>query len=69
MDEQVEPTLTMVRPDLNRSRLGLDRDERLVKDAILRMGSVVESQIRDAIRAMSERDAEWRRGSSRRMPA
>lgn len=57
MDEQID-TLTLARPDLNRSRLGLDRDERHVKDGILRMGSMVEAQIRDAIRAMSERDAE-----------
>lgn len=41
-----------------RSRAGLDRDERLVKDGILRMGSLVESQIRDAIRAVVERDQE-----------
>ena len=37
--------------DQARSRAGLDRDERSVKDGILRMGSLVESQIRDAIRA------------------
>ena len=40
------------------SRVALDRDERLVKDGILRMGSLVESQIRDAIRAVVERDAD-----------
>jgi phosphate transport system protein len=39
------------------SRIALDRDERLVKDGILRMGSLVESQIRDAIHAVVERDA------------
>lgn len=39
------------------SRAALDRDERLVKDGILRMGSHVEQQIRDAIRAVVERDA------------
>jgi phosphate transport system protein len=39
------------------TRGALDRDERLVKDGILRMGSLVESQIRDAIRAVVERDA------------
>jgi len=39
------------------SRGGLDRDERLVKDGILRMGSLVEQQIRDAIRALVDRDA------------
>jgi phosphate transport system protein len=40
------------------SRVALDRDERLVKDGILRMGSLVETQIRDAIRAIVDRDAE-----------
>ncbi|HEX3265327.1 MAG TPA: phosphate signaling complex protein PhoU [Candidatus Limnocylindrales bacterium] len=57
MDDQLE-TLTLPRQDLARSRQGLDRDERLVKDGILRMGSMVEAQIRDAIRSMAERDAE-----------
>jgi len=41
-----------------RSRAGLDRDERLVKDGILRMGSLVETQIRDAVRAVAERSTE-----------
>ena len=39
------------------SRAALDRDERLVKDGILRMGSHVEQQIRDAIRSVVDRDA------------
>jgi len=39
-------------------RPALDRDERHVKDGILRMGSLVEAQIRDAIRAIVERDVE-----------
>ncbi len=38
------------------SRAGLDRGERLVKDGILRMGSLVETQIRDAVRSIAERD-------------
>lgn len=38
------------------SRTGLDRDERQVKDAILRMASLVETQIRSAIRAFVDRD-------------
>ncbi|HET9682024.1 MAG TPA: PhoU domain-containing protein, partial [Candidatus Limnocylindrales bacterium] len=42
--------------DHQRSRTGLDRDERLVKDAILRMASLVETQIRSAIRAFLDRD-------------
>lgn len=59
MDEQVEPTVTALRPSVAPpSRVALDRDERLVKDGILRMGSMVETQIRDAIRAIGERDAE-----------
>ena len=39
------------------SRAGLDRDERLVKDGILRMGSLVEAQIRDAVQSVVDRDA------------
>ena len=39
-----------------RSRGALDRDERQVKDGILRMGSIVETQIRTAIRAFVDRD-------------
>ena len=39
-----------------RSRAALDRDERQVKDGILRMGSLVESQIRNSIRALVDRD-------------
>jgi phosphate transport system protein len=53
-----EPLTTIIRPDTTKSRAGLDRDERLVKDAILRMGSLVESQIRDAISAIVSRDAD-----------
>jgi phosphate transport system protein len=37
-------------------RTGLDRDERQIKDSILRMASLVETQIRSAIRAFVERD-------------
>ena len=47
-----------VRIEQARSRAGLDRDERLVKDGILRMGSLVEAQIRDAVRAVAERSTE-----------
>lgn len=43
--------------DAPRWRGALDRDERQVKDGILRMGSIVESQIRDAVRAFGTRDA------------
>ena len=38
--------------DALRSRGTLDREEREIKDGILRMGSLVESQIRRAIRAL-----------------
>jgi phosphate transport system protein len=59
MDTNVEPTMTVLRGAVAPpSRGALDRDERLVKDGILRMGSLVESQIRDAIRAVVERDAD-----------
>jgi phosphate transport system protein len=39
-----------------RSRLTLDREEREIKDGILRMGSLVEAQIRGGVRALVERD-------------
>ena len=45
MDQGLAP----LRIDPTKSRAGLDRDERLVKDGILRMGSLVEAQIRDAV--------------------
>jgi len=51
----MEDPTTSLRPEV-RSRGALDRDERQVKDGILRMGSLVESQIRLAIRALAERD-------------
>jgi phosphate transport system protein len=59
MDERAEPGAVEVRATVAPpSRGALDRDERLVKDGILRMGSLVEQQIRDAIRATVERDGE-----------
>ena len=58
MDDGFEPTMTVLRTSVAPpSRIALDRDERLVKDSILRMGSLVESQIRDAIRSIVERDS------------
>jgi phosphate transport system protein len=57
MEDAVE-TMTLPRGDALRSRTGLDREERIVKDGILRMGSLVESQIRDAIRSLTDRDGE-----------
>jgi phosphate transport system protein len=56
MDDPTAPGVTTIRPDATRSRAGLDREERAVKDEILRMGSLVEAQIRDAIRSVVERD-------------
>jgi phosphate transport system protein len=56
MDADMETRVSTLRPDQSKSRATLDREERLVKDGILRMGSLVESQIRDAVRAISERD-------------
>ena len=58
MDPLNEPTMTVLRPAVApASRVALDRDERVVKDAILRMGSLVESQIRDAIQAFVQCDS------------
>ena len=53
-----QPLLVRAEPH---SRGALDRDERQVKDGILRMGSLVESQIRLAIRALAERDPDLAR--------
>jgi len=39
------------------ARLSLDRDEREIKDNVLRMGALVEEQIRAAIRALVDHDA------------
>jgi len=55
MDETAERPQTVTAPHLA-SRVGLERDERVVKDGILRMGSLVEAQIRDALQAVAERD-------------
>ena len=52
----MKPAIAPAGPEGVRSRGTLDRDERHVKDGILRMGSLVELQIRDAIRALVQRD-------------
>jgi phosphate transport system protein len=57
MEGHVEPAIAAPGMDAARSRGALDRDERHVKDGILRMGSLVELQIRGAIRALVQRDA------------
>lgn len=51
MDPRMNPP-----SDAPHARGALDRDERQVKDAILRMASLVESQIRHSMRALVERD-------------
>ena len=43
---------------VGRSRGALDREERLIKDGILRLGSLVEAQIRGGVRALVNRDLE-----------
>lgn len=53
MDDPVMMSLEALGPG---SRSALDREERLVKDGILRMGSLVESQIRGGVRALVELD-------------
>jgi phosphate transport system protein len=58
MDAEPGARVSMLRAEQPGSRATLDREERVVKDGILRMGSLVESQIRDAVRAFAERDLE-----------
>ncbi len=58
MDEALEHASTTIEQPHAASRTGLDREERLVKDAILRMGSLVEAQIRAGIQAFADRDLE-----------
>src|SRR5437867_10812594 len=58
MDAETAARVSILRPEQPGSRATLDREERVVKDGILRMGSLVESQIRDAVRAVAERDLE-----------
>jgi phosphate transport system protein len=56
MATDMEGGVAAVRLDQAKSRAGLDRDERQVKDGILRMGSLVEEQIRQAVRALVGHD-------------
>lgn len=51
-EEQSRPTAVPARRD------ALDRDEHLIKDAVLRMGSLVEEAIRDASRALTGHDTD-----------
>ncbi len=63
VDEQVEALVAaaeqQLTPDgLPARREALDREEELLKDAVLRMGSMVEEAIRDASRALETHDTE-----------
>jgi len=58
MEADMETRVLILRPEQPGSRATLDREERVVKDGILRMGSLVESQIRDAVRSVAEKDPE-----------
>ena len=58
MAGSVDQPAISVRVETSRSRAALDRDEQQVKDGILRMGSLVENQIRKAIRSLVDHDAE-----------
>ena len=63
MDDQIERLVTEaqtgdVRPVRTAPREALDREEALIRDAVLRMGALVEAAIREASRALSAHDAE-----------
>ena len=58
MEADTQTRVSILRAEQAGSRATLDREERLVKDGILRMGSLVEEQIRDAVQAVTERDVE-----------
>ena len=62
MDDQINQLLTdadagPTRPLSSPPREGLDRDEQLIRDSVLRMGALVEGAIREASRALSAHDA------------
>ena len=56
MESELDTRVSVLRAEQPPSRTTLDREERLVKDGILRMGSLVESQIRGAVKALADRD-------------
>ena len=58
MDSELETRISTLRAEQPASRTTLDREERVVKDGILRMGSLVEGQIRDAVKAVADRDVD-----------
>ena len=49
MEADMQGRVSILRAETPGSRATLDREERVVKDGILRMGSLVESQIRDVL--------------------
>lgn len=62
MNDQIERLVTDadtgdVRPVRPAPREALDREEALIRDAVLRMGALVEAAIREASRALSTHDA------------
>ena len=63
MDSAADRPVVAIGLETSRSRGALDRDERLVKDGILRMGSLVETQIRNAIRSLVDDDFSSARAS------
>lgn len=63
VDAQVEAIVSSARDQLPHAgiparREALDREEHLIKDAVLRMGSLVEEAIRDASRALQTHDTD-----------
>lgn len=56
--ESESRTVTQPDPAAHPSRPALDRGEQAIKDEVLRMGSLVEEQIRAAIAALEAHDAE-----------
>ena len=62
MDAQIERLMTDAANEPRRvlaqaPREALDRDEGLIRDAVLRMGAIVETAIREASRALTAHDA------------
>jgi phosphate transport system protein len=62
MDSQIERLMTDAANEPRRvlaqaPREALDRDEGLIRDAVLRMGAIVETAIREASRALTAHDA------------
>lgn len=62
VDAQIDAIVTGVtsetpRPAPSAPREALDREEQLIRDAVLRMGSLVESAIREAARSLVAHDA------------